>query len=309
MYTDRKPPQLGRWSPGLKLSRRLTAYGFLAPAAILVCLIIAYPLVVAATISFHDIRIFQSLSNLADSANLENYRRLFANDAFWRALRTSLIYVVVTNAVALFIGLSTALLLNQRFPGRNVARMLVMLPWPVPGVVAALAFTWMFNTSFGVINYLLLELNLVNAPVAWFTSTIPAFIAVIAATAWQGYPFFTIMLLAALQAIPGELYEAASVDGANSRQSFWRITLPALRPVIGISVLISSLWVLRNFDIIYVMTGGGPSRRTETLAVQIYVESFEYLKMGYASSIGMVTLVIALALAFVYLRYIGKDFY
>ena len=298
-----------RRSLGGAARRRLFAFSLLAPAVAVVLLIILYPLIMAARISFYDVKVFETTKGLAGQPHLWNYQDMFASRQFWRSLRITGYYVFWGTLGSFVIGLFTALLLNLKFRLRFLARILIVLPWPIPGVVAATIFVWMFNSSYGVFNYLLLRTHLISAPIQWFTKPIPALVAVLAATIWKGYPFFTITLLAGMQSIPGELYEAARVDGANPAQQFRFITVPALRPVIGISLVISTLWLFRVFDIIYVMTGGGPSRATETLAIQIYREAFQYFHMGYASAIGMVTLVLSVLVTFVYLRYTARDFY
>jgi multiple sugar transport system permease protein len=288
---------------------RLYALALLAPAAIIVLVIIVYPLVIAAQLSLHDVRVFRVNRGFTGDPSLANYREMLSMPSFWLSLRVTLAYVFWGTIGSFGIGLGTALLLNQPFRGRFLARILVVLPWPVPGVVAATIFMWMFNSSFGVVNYLLMQIGAIQAPIAWFTQPGPAFIAVTAATIWKGYPFFTVTLLAGLQSIPRELYEAARVDGASALAQFRHITLPALRPVIGISLVISTLWLFRVFDIIFVMTGGGPSRATETLAIQIYREAFQYFEMSYAAAIGMVTLLLSIVATYIYLRLSSKSFY
>jgi len=288
---------------------RLYAFALLAPAVATVLLVITYPLLMAGQMSLHDVRVFRITQGFTGEPSLRNYEDMVANPAFWRSLRVTLLYVGLGTIGSFLVGLCTALLLNQPFRGRFLARILVVLPWPIPGVVAATTFMWMFNSSFGVINYLLLQLGVVTRPVSWFTESTPALLAVVAATVWKGYPFFTITLLAGMQSIPRELYEAARVDGASAPKQFWYITVPALRSVMGIAMVISTLWLFRVFDIIYVMTGGGPSRSTETLAIQIYREAFQYFEMGYASAVGMVTLALSIIATFIYLRVSSRSFY
>jgi multiple sugar transport system permease protein len=288
---------------------RLYAFALLAPAIVVVLLVIVYPLVMAGQMSFYDVQVFRRDRGFTGTPGWFNYRDMIENAAFWRSLRVTLGYVFWGTVGSFGIGLFTAVLLNQPFRGRFLARVLVMMPWPIPGVVAATIFMWMFNSSFGVVNYLLLQLGLIEAPVPWFTRAGPAFFAVTAATIWKGYPFFTVTLLAGMQSIPKELFEAARVDGASAVQQFRHITLAALRPVIGISLVISTLWLFRVFDIIFVMTGGGPSGATETLAIQIYREAFQYFQMSYAAAVGMVTLLLSVIATFVYLRATSKSFY
>lgn len=289
--------------------KRLYAFALLAPAVIVVLLVILYPLVTAARMSLHDIQIFRADRGFIGEMSLLNYRDMFDNPAFWRSLRITLYYVFFGVVGSFGVGLFTAVLLNQPFRGRALARVLMVLPWPIPGVVAATIFMWMFNSSFGVINYMLLQTGIVSQPVQWFTQSVPALIAVTAATIWKGYPFFTISFLAGMQSVPKELYEAAHVDGANALQQFLFITIPALRPVIGISLVIATLWQFRVFDIIFVMTGGGPSGATETLAIQIYREAFQYFQMSYAAAVGMITLILCIITTFFYLRTTSKSFY
>lgn len=307
------PASVGGHSPRRGLTNaarsRLYAFALLAPAIVVVLLIIIYPLFMAAQMSLYDIQIFRADRGFTGNPSLLNYQYMFENPAFWRSLRVTLYYVAFGVAGSFGIGLFTAVLLNQPFFGRTLARILVVLPWPIPGVVAATTFMWMFNSSFGVINYILLRLQIVDAPVQWFTQTTPALIAVIAATIWKGYPFFTISLLAGMQSIPKELYEAARVDGANAVEQFRFITIPALRPIMGIALVIATLWQFRVFDIIFVMTGGGPSGGTETLAIQIYREAFQYFQMSYAAAVGMITLGLSVIATIFYLRVTSKSFY
>lgn len=288
---------------------RIYAFALLAPAIIVVLLVIVYPLIIAGQMSFFDVQVFRRDRGFTGTPGWFNYRDMIENAAFWRSLRVTLGYVFWGTVGSFGIGLFTAVLLNQPFRGRFLARILVMMPWPIPGVVAATIFMWMFNSSFGVVNYLLLQVGLIESSIPWFTRSGPAFFAVTAATIWKGYPFFTVTLLAGMQSIPKELFEAARVDGANAVQQFRHITLAALRPVIGISLVISTLWLFRVFDIIFVMTGGGPSGATETLAIQIYREAFQYFQMSYAAAVGMVTLLLSVIATFVYLRLTSKSFY
>lgn len=288
---------------------RLYALALLTPAVAVVMLVILYPLVIAGRLSLHEVGVFRVDRGFTGAMSLSNYADMFASPAFFKALRITLYYVGFGVLGSFGVGLFTAVLLNRPFRGRTLARVLTILPWPIPGVVAATTFMWIFNTSFGVANYALLNLGIVREPVGWFTQSIPALIAVTAATIWKGYPFFTISLLAGMQSIPKELYEAARVDGASAVEQFLYITLPALRSVIGISLVISTLWQFRVFDIIFVMTGGGPLRGTETLALQIYREAFQYFEMSYAAAVGMVTLGLSIVATFIYVRATAKSFY
>ncbi|KFC69526.1 Binding-protein-dependent transport systems inner membrane component [Devosia sp. LC5] len=266
-------------------------YLLLAPAALLILAILVYPMLLAIDLSFHDVK-FATLSFGADDYTLKNYQRLFSSPEFWNAIRTTCMLLLVVTSISLCVGMGTALLVNQQFRGRSFARMLIALPWAVPEVVAVVTWVWILDASFGVLNWLLLKAGLIGGQVSWFSSPGSAFSAVTMVMVWKGYPFISIMILAGLQSIPEEFYQAAKVDGANVFQRFIWITVPCLAPVLGVTLVLTVLWVFRDFSIIYVLTGGGPVGATETLAIMTYEEAFSFFRMGYASSIGVVTLLI-----------------
>ncbi len=218
------------------------------------------------------------------------------------------LYVGIVTSISFFVGLGLALLLNQRFKGRSAARVLFLLPWPVPASIAALMWMMMVDPTVGMLNYLLTNIGLLAKPMSWLSFPIPAFIAVSLATLWKGYPFFTIVLLAGLQAIPEYLYDAASIDGASWWPRLRYITIPGLRPVIAIGLLLQGLWTLRDFSILYVMTKGGPAGATETLALYLYNQAFSYYHMSYAAAVGGVILLISLVMAIIVLRLSTTEF-
>jgi multiple sugar transport system permease protein len=200
--------------------------------------------------------------------------------------------VLVVGTAVLVIGLATALLVNQKFKGRAIARLLVVLPWAVPEVVATVIWAWMLDSSFGVINWALQRLNFVEDAIQFGSDSTAAFFAVCCVMIWKGYPFMSIMMLAGLQSIPEEQYQAAKVDGANVWQRFWHVTLPNLAPVIGVTLVLTTLWVFRDFSIIYVLTGGGPLGATTTLSIMTFQQSFSYFRMGQGAAVAVVTLII-----------------
>lgn len=287
---------------------QLYPYVLLAPTVLIVLLLILYPVVSAVDLSFRDAALVQPGKDLG-AFTLKNYQNLFRAENLGNALRISLLYVVVVTVFAYAIGLGTAVLLNQRFAGRRWARLLIVIPWAIPLVVASNIFWWLFNTAYGLVNYGLVSLGLISGPIDWFLNPAAALIAVIVTTIWKGYPFFTIMLLAGLQAVPAELYDAAKVDGATSWKGFRHITLPALRGVSAIALLIQSLWVFREFTVIFVLTGGGPVRATQTLAIWTYLEAFNNFHMGYAAAIGMLTLLISVVASIFFVRASSSEFY
>jgi multiple sugar transport system permease protein len=289
--------------------KSLIGVGFMLPAIIVVFFLVLYPIWMTIMLSFQKIKFFGIATTTGASFTLKNYVKLFESSDFWHSLMITCLYTLIAVAVAFAIGLFTALMLNQKFVGRRVARVIILLVWPVPAVAVSLMFIWMFDASFRVINYILRSMHLITDNIAWLSTPVAAFAAVTITTIWKSYPFFTLMLLAGLQAIPKELYEAANVDGANRLQQFKNITMPALRSVVTISLVLNGLWVFRNFDIIYVMTEGGPMRSTETLSVQLYQEAFKYFHISYGSAIGVVSLIICLFILVVAIPSLSKEFY
>ena len=185
----------------------------------------------------------------------------------------------------------------------------MLLPWAVPGVMVSIVFLWLFDASFGVVNYALRSLGLIAVDVAWYTNESTALIAVIVPTIWKAYPFFTLTLLAALQSIPADLYEAAGVDGASARQRFANITWPGIRGPAVLALILNGLWAFREFDIIFAATGGGPAKATETLGIRAYNEAFGYFYMGRAAVIGVLMLAIAFVFVLVARRELRKEFF
>jgi multiple sugar transport system permease protein len=263
--------------------------------------VLVIPISVAIYSSFFDINIL----NLAQQTfvGLDNYRRMATSADFWSALRVTAIYTAVVVAGGYLLGLVTALLLHRPFRGRGVARTLAIMPWAVPSVVAVLVWTWIFDTNYGVLNYVLRSVGAVSKGVPWLEHGGSALVAVIVVSVWSLYPVAVTMLLAGLQAISEDLYEAAAVDGAGRWQRFRYVTWPGLAPVnLVLFLLLGLLAFTRVVTIIYVMTGGGPGRATETLPLQTYLEAFKYRELGYASAVGTSVLVLALLFSGLYLR-------
>ncbi|UZF93612.1 carbohydrate ABC transporter permease [Bosea sp. NBC_00550] len=271
--------------------RHWLGYLLLLPAVLLIGLIIVYPLFVSVDLSFQNVGI-PRLDQPRRPFTTANYERLFTSPDFWNASWTTLKLVLIVSFFCFVLGLSTALLVNNRFKGQSIARLLVALPWAVPEVVAVVIFAWIFDSSFGLMNWLFIRLGLIDTTINWFSSPEAAFAVVCVTMVWKGYPFVSIMMLAGLQSIPEDFYNAARVDGANAWQRLTNITLPSLMPVLGVTLILVMLWVFRDFSIIYVMTGGGPLKATQTLSIMTYEQAFGFFKMGYASAVGVVTLVV-----------------
>jgi multiple sugar transport system permease protein len=240
---------------------------------------------------------------------LGNYETVLTDAATWHSVWVSLVYTFGSTVPAFLIGLCTALLLDHAFPLRRWLRSLMLLPWAVPGVMVSIVFLWLFDASFGVTNYLLRTLGIIDTDIAWYSTESTALFAVIVPTIWKAYPFFTLTLLAALQSIPGDLYEAAAVDGVNRWQRFAHVTWPGVRGPATLALVQNGLWAFREFDIIFAATGGGPSKATETLGIRAYNEAFGYFYMGRAAVVGVLMLVIALAAVLIARRHLRKEFF
>jgi multiple sugar transport system permease protein len=289
--------------------RRWVGYALLSPALIAVGFLILYPLYLVVATSFRIGKTLDVLRLAGLPAGLANYRTVLASEATWHSVWLTLVYLAGTIGPAFAIGLATALLLNRAFPGRRWLRSFILLPWAVPGVIVSIVFLWLLDGSFGVVNALLRQAGWLSIDLAWFANDDTALGAVIVATIWKAYPFFTLTLLAALQAIPTALYDAASVDGAGGLQRFRYVTWPGLRAAAALGAILNTLWALREFDIIFVTTGGGPDRATETLAVRIYQEAFTFFRMGTASALGVITMVLAALLALASLRTLRREYF
>lgn len=276
--------------------QHLLGYILLAPAVLLVALIIIYPLIISIDLSFQDVKL-PRIGADRKPFTTANYGKLFTSSEFWMACWVTLKLVTAVTIGSLALGLATALLVNNRFRGRTVARLAMALPWAVPEVIAVVIFAWIFDSSFGLMSWLFIKLGIASDMVAWVSTPGAAFWAVAVTMIWKGFPFVSIMTLAGLQSIPHDFYAAAKVDGASALQRFRWITIPSLMPVLGVTLILVILWVFRDFSIIKVLTDGGPLKTTQTLSIMTYDQAFGFFKFGYASAVGVITLVICVIAA------------
>jgi len=285
---------------------RLFALLFILPAAFLVFSTVVYPIFVIIQGSFHTDRILRLRYD--SPMTLKNYEAFFSDIRSARVLAVTALYMAIATGCAFLLGFIFSLLLNQRFRGRGIARGLALLPWVVPASIAALLWLMLIDAEIGPVNALIARTGLLPPRTSWLVDQTTAFAGVCLASIWKTFPFFTIVLLAGLQAIPQELYEAAEVDGAGWWARLRHITIPGLRSVIAVGFMLVGLWTLRDFTIIFVMTEGGPAGATETLGLHAYVHAFQFFRMGYAAAVGVITLIVAIGLAAISLRLGGKQF-
>jgi multiple sugar transport system permease protein len=230
-----------------------------------------------------------------------NYLGLWEDPAFWQALRFTLFFVLVSVPLETLLGLAIALLLHESFPFRGLLRACVLIPWAIPAAVSGRAFELIYHASYGVANYLLRLAGLTEAPINWLGSELGAFVAVVLADTWKTTPFAAILLLAGLSALPDDLYRQAMVDRATLGQRFWRLTLPLLRPVLVVTVLFRSVEALRLFDLVFVLTGGGPGGATLSLSLLGY-RYFAAGDFGYGAAVSVVLFLLALGFSVAYIR-------
>jgi multiple sugar transport system permease protein len=232
---------------------------------------------------------------------LANYRRMFSDPSFWQVMQTTLIFTALVIVVAISAGLLTALLFNQSFRFRGVARAALMLPWAFPEVPVVMIFIWILSPQFGVVNLLVRWIPGVTTNPQWLQVPWLAMGWVVLIASWKAFPFYSLVILAALQAVPEELYEAARVDGASRLQLFWYITVPSIRTTLELLVVLASIFSFKQFTIIYLMTGGGPSGATETIVMRIFNTAFRFYDYSYATAFGVAGFVVSLVIAFFFI--------
>ena len=285
---------------GMSLPSQYALIGMLliAPTLLIFALVIAYPLLEAIYLSFFSI---YTPTLQGHWVGLENYRTMLASQEFWKALGTNIVWTVGTLTLQVVFGIAMALLLNLNFYFRSLARSLVLFPYFVSTVVAVLVWRWMFNDTYGILNRAILVSGLSDMPLDWLGSMPNAMISIILVGAWKYFPFVVIAVLARLQTIPSELYEAAHIDGAGPWSRFWDVTLPQLREVLIVIVLLRTIWDFKEFDLIYLLTGGGPVTSTQTLPILVYKQAFGLNAMGKASTYAVGIMVVLLIFMVLYL--------
>lgn len=270
-----------------------------APLMVLLALIVVYPLI---QIGWTSLRSSTFIDPVERFVGLENYRRLFDSRNFWKVARQSGLWTVLVVGGQFVVGLAVALLLNQTFRGRSALRALVLVPWVMPGVLAGILWRFMYDPYLGLINYVAGNLGLWNDNPAWLADESTALFAVIVAAIWKGAPFSVLLYLAALQGRSIELMEAARVDGAGAWSSFRHVTLPAIAPVIRSTLILTVIWTFNHFDLIYVMTRGGPGTATEIAPTYLYRLAFTDANFGQATAYGVLTIGVLTAFSVLYLR-------
>lgn len=290
---------LGQLSEG-----RHWAYFLIVPSLILVLAVVIYPVASGILLSFREMRL-----NRPDLGTgfigLEHYIDLFSDRTFKTAVGNTLLWVVGGVTSQFLLGLVTALSLNRALPGMRLARILVLLPWILPSVVAGNMWALMLDSRLGVINDVLVKLGMLTEYRAWFADPATAMPTALVVALWQAFPFFTLLLLAGLQGIPDDLYEAAAVDGASRWQQFTGITLPLLKPIIVATVVLRVIGMVNSPDMLLILTNGGPGHATQMLSLYAFQKAYNQFDFGYAAAISAIMLVILMIFTVIYVRVSG----
>ena len=270
---------------------------FIFPAILLLSVVTIYPIFYVFYLSLHRKLLIFDISRFV---GIENYMFLFRDDRFWNALKNTVYFTGISVSLELILGLSIAILLQRSFRLKGLVRALVLIPWAIPTVVSAKMWEWIYNTDFGILNFI------IGSKINWLGTPFLALNAAVFMDVWKTTPFVAILLMAGLQVIPQEMYQAAKVDGAGRWDTFKTITLPLLKPVILVVLLFRTLDAFRIFDAIYVLTGGGPANATETLSIYAYKVLFQTLQFGYGSTLSVVVFLCTGCMSVLYIKLLSK---
>lgn len=278
---------------------------FLLPAVLITAVVVLFPVAQTVWLSLYDYVIYDPAGS--KFIGWGNFVAVFKDEVFWISLRHSIVWIVGVVGLQFLLGLAAALLLNESFWWRSVARSLVIVPWALPSVIIGLMWTWMYDFNVGVLNDMLMRLGVIATPIAWLARPDTALGAIMLALIWQGFPFFAVTLLAGLQTIPADLYEAAEIDGASRWQRFVNVTLPSISDVIATALLLRTIWVANSLDVILVMTGGGPGYATYTLPLYAFQRAYSGMEFGYGAALALVLTALLLAVVWLYVKRASRE--
>jgi multiple sugar transport system permease protein len=280
---------------------------FVFPAFLYMLIFVGYPIVRNIVLSFQDVTVRTLTADSKPFVGIQNYVKIFQDPVFTKSMLNTLIFTVCCLAVQFVIGFLLALFFNQNFAVSKPVRGLLLIPWMIPITVTALMFKFIFGTDVGILNYFLKSIGLISQNIDWLTSSNTALFAIICANVWIGIPFNMILISTGLTTIPKELYESASIDGAGKVQTFFKITFPLLRPTIESVLILGFIYTFKVFDLVYVMTGGGPVNSTHMLSTYSYKLSFEMFKYSEGAAVANILLVILMIVGVFYLRATKED--
>lgn len=275
---------------------------FILPAFLYMLVFVGYPIISNIILSLQNVTVKNLVNGTKEFVGFANYAALFSDEVFLKAVKNTLVFTVGCLVFQFVIGFALAVFFNKKFTFAKPVRGLLMMPWMIPMTITALIFKFMFATDVGILNYILRSHGIISENIEWLTNPHTAMIAVVAANIWIGIPFNTILISTGLTTIPQELYESASIDGANGRQKFVRITLPLLRPTIESVLVLGFIYTFKVYDLVYVMTEGGPVNATHLLSTYSYKLSFDMFQYSKGSAVANVLFVILLLVGVLYLK-------
>lgn len=287
------------------LLQTIPAYSFIAPGIVVIAVLILFPIIQYIIISFRDWYLIRPKPG-HPFVGLLNYREAISISQFPKVLKVTAIYTFLSISGKMLVGLGTALLLNRPFKGRGLVRAIMVIPWAMPAIVVCIVFRLALDPVFGLINSALKSLKIASDSFNLLSNPSFALITVIVIAVWRYFPFVTLMLLAALQGIPKELFEAASIDGAGAFRRFSTIIWPSINPVWTIVLILQVMWTAKEFELVYLITRGGPNFATSLIGVDVYVNAFQFYKLGVASAEGMLLVVFSVAFTIIYFRFSRK---
>lgn len=289
---------------GQVLDQHLAAL-FIIPAVVCILGLIVYP---AALTVYNSMTNLSMLTMRATKfVGLDNYAAVLSGSEFWVSLLNSIVFTVLSIAGQLFFGMAGALALQKIVRGRGFFRVGLLVPWTFPSVAMTFLWDWMLDSNFGVVNYALMGLGLIDAPIAWFGTKVWAMASVIAMNVWFGFPFMLLSLSAGLQTIPADYYEVGRIEGMNFFQEMRYIVLPSLRRIIGVLLILRTIWVFNNYDFIFLTTGGGPAKVTQTISIMAYFTAWKRSAMGRGSAITILLLLFVAVLITLYFKFFKID--
>ena len=275
-----------------------------APSLILIFALAIYPLLYTIFISFTELNM---MTGETQYKGLTNYIQAFTSGEFWNSIWVTLLFTILSLVIQLPLGVLVALLLNQEFKGRWLLRSIVLVPWAVPTLVNSTLWNWIFNTQYGAANRLLMQFNLISEPLIWFDSPMRAMGVIVFADTWRMLPLYVLMMLASLQTIPQSQIEAAILDGAGAFSRFRNVILPLIKPMLLVVLVIRTMQALKVFDIIYMLTHGGPANGTMVISYYIYNQSFGFMHFSYGAALAIIVAVISTIITVLYVKILKTD--
>ncbi len=283
-----------------RMDRRL-GIALIVPIFVVIFIVMGVPFVRAVYLSFTN----KVIGKQENFVGLANYAKLFASATYWKVLKNTVVYTLGSVGTKLLLGMILALVLNQNFRGRAFFRTVLLIPWALPGMVAAMTWRWMYDSTYGILNSLLLRMDIIDLPIAWLSNPKLTLITVMIVNIWRGVPFFIFSLLGALQTLDGQMYEAAYIDGAGPVRQYFSITLPSIANVTKVTTLLSTIWTFNDFENIQLVTGGGPLYSSSVISTYTYDQAF--IQNSFGSALSVAVSVVPILLIFMFFASRGRE--